>query len=82
MGTEPLPIADPNGAQSSKPVTACTDAPLCETDQKGAPDSPQKRERWIQENRQAIHHYNDRIAVHGTFADGELSFGSSQSSSP
>jgi antitoxin CcdA len=34
----------------------------------------QKRERWLEENREAIETYNELVARHGVFSDGLRGF--------
>jgi antitoxin CcdA len=39
-----------------------------------AEEISQKRERWLEENREAIETYNELVARHGVFSDGLRGF--------
>jgi len=35
---------------------------------------PQSRQEWLEENRKAIYHYNERVEEHEVFSNGLRSF--------
>lgn len=39
-----------------------------------ASDARQTHEQWLQENRQAMKRYNERVQEHGVFSDGVRCF--------